>query len=149
MLGPLGFAEALRYEALLFETRTKIRCRVSVTPPKLEIDPERASILYRILLEALTNVARHAAAGAVQISLKKDGGVVSHVGAGQRPRNRPGADRESADDGAARHARARAGGRRRCPDHVRRRARYRGDGDCASATHAAFGWSSGTGAVTA
>jgi PAS domain S-box-containing protein len=77
MLGPLGFAEALRYEALLFETRTKIRCRVSVSPPKLEIDPERASILYRILLEALTNVARHAAAGAVQISLKKDGGVVS------------------------------------------------------------------------
>jgi signal transduction histidine kinase len=50
---------------------------VSVTPPKLEIDPERAIILYRILLEALTNVARHAAAGAVQISLKKDGGVVS------------------------------------------------------------------------
>ncbi len=77
MLGPLGFAEALRYEALLFETRTKIRCRVSVTPPKLEIDPERASILYRILLEALTNVARHAAAGAVQISLKRDGAVVS------------------------------------------------------------------------
>jgi PAS domain S-box-containing protein len=77
MLGPLGFAEALRYEALLFETRTKIRCRVSVSPPKLEIDPERAGILYRILLEALTNVARHAAAGAVQISLKKDGGVVS------------------------------------------------------------------------
>ena len=77
MLGPLGFAEALRYEALLFETRTKIRCRVSVSPPKLEIDPERASILYRILLEALTNVARHAAAGAVQISLKRDGGVVS------------------------------------------------------------------------
>jgi PAS domain S-box-containing protein len=77
LLGPLGFAEALRYEALLFETRTKIRCRVSVSPPKLEIDPERASILYRILLEALTNVARHAAAGAVQISLKKDGGVVS------------------------------------------------------------------------
>jgi PAS domain S-box-containing protein len=77
MLGPLGFAEALRYEALLFETRTKIRCRVSVTPPHLEIDPERASILYRILLEALTNVARHAAAGAVQISLKKDGRVVS------------------------------------------------------------------------
>ena len=77
MLGPLGFAESIRYEALLFETRTKIRCRVSVSPPKLEIDPERASILYRILLEALTNVARHAAAGAVQISLKKDGGVVS------------------------------------------------------------------------
>jgi PAS domain S-box-containing protein len=77
MLGPLGFAESLRYEALLFETRTKIRCRVSVNPAKIEIDPERAIILYRILLEALTNVARHAAAGAVQISLKKDGGVVS------------------------------------------------------------------------
>lgn len=75
-LGPLGLSEALRSEALLFEARTRIRCRVSVSPPKLQIDPERSNVLYRILVEALTNVARHAAAGAVQISLKKDGGVV-------------------------------------------------------------------------
>jgi len=67
---------AIRWEALLFEQRTRIRCRVGVSPPKLEVDSERSAVLYRILLEALTNVVRHANAGAVQISLKKAGGVV-------------------------------------------------------------------------
>jgi signal transduction histidine kinase len=75
-LGPMGLPEALHSEALLFEARTRIRCRVSVSPPKLQIDPARANVLYRILVEALTNVARHASAGAVQISLKKHGDVV-------------------------------------------------------------------------
>ena len=69
-------SDALRWEALLFEQRTKIRCRVGVSPPKLEVDSERSAVLYRILLEALTNVVRHAHAGAVQIALKKAGGVV-------------------------------------------------------------------------
>ena len=129
--GPAGDArpardspEALRSEALLFETRTRIRCRVSVSPPKLEIDPERASMLYRILLEALTNVARHAAAGAVQISLKKDGGVVCCPCATTAAASPSRPDRQPADDGAARHARARAGGGRRRSDHVGRKARY-------------------------
>jgi signal transduction histidine kinase len=67
---------AVRWEALLFEQRTRIRCRVGVSPAKLEVDSERSAVLYRILLEALTNVVRHAHAGAVQIGLKKAGGVV-------------------------------------------------------------------------
>jgi PAS domain S-box-containing protein len=69
-------SSAIRWEGLLFEQRTRIRCRVGVSPPKLEVDPERSAVLYRILLEALTNVVRHADAGAVQISLKKAGGVL-------------------------------------------------------------------------
>jgi PAS domain S-box-containing protein len=75
-LAQLGIAEAVRYEALLFEQRTKIRCRVSVTPARFQIDPERASAVYRILVEALINVSRHAGAGAVQISLKRTAGAV-------------------------------------------------------------------------
>ena len=67
---------ALRWEALLFEQRTRIRCRVGVSPQKLEVDSERSAVLYRILLEALTNVVRHAHASAVQIALKKTDGVV-------------------------------------------------------------------------
>jgi PAS domain S-box-containing protein len=72
----MRISDALRYEALLFEQRTKIRCRLTITPPKLELDPERSAVLYRILGEALINVARHAAAGAVHLSLKKTAGVV-------------------------------------------------------------------------
>jgi PAS domain S-box-containing protein len=69
--GTLGIPEALRLEALLFEQRTKIRCRVSISPSQIQTDPERSAALRRIVLESLTNVARHAAAGAVRISLKK------------------------------------------------------------------------------
>ena len=72
----LRISEALRFEAHLFEQRTKIRCRITVSPPKLELDAARSAVLYRILLEALTNVTRHAAAGAVHISLKQKAGVV-------------------------------------------------------------------------
>jgi PAS domain S-box-containing protein len=72
----MRISDALRCEALLFEQRTKIRCHSSVTPPKLEVDPDRSAVLYRILLEALTNVARHSGAGAVHLSLKKRDGVV-------------------------------------------------------------------------
>jgi len=72
----MRISDALRWEGMLFEQRTKIRCRASVSPGGLEIDAERSAVLYRILVEALTNVARHAAAGAVQLSLKKSAGVV-------------------------------------------------------------------------
>lgn len=75
-LPELCISDAIRWEALLFEQRSRIRCRFGVTPPKLEVDSERSAVLYRILLEALTNVARHADASAVQISLKKASGVV-------------------------------------------------------------------------
>ena len=72
----MRISDALRCEALLFEGRTRIRCHTTVSPERLEVDPERSAVLYRILLEALTNVARHAAAGAVRLSLRKRGGVV-------------------------------------------------------------------------
>ena len=75
-LPEMCISDAIRWEALLLEQRSKIRCRVGVTPPKLEIDSNRSAVLYRILLEALTNVVRHADASAVQISLKKASGVV-------------------------------------------------------------------------
>ncbi len=76
LLPELCISDAIRWEALLFEQRSRIRCRVGVSPPKLEVDSERSAVLYRILLEALTNVVRHADASAVQISLKKARGVV-------------------------------------------------------------------------
>jgi two-component system sensor histidine kinase UhpB len=76
LLPELCISDAIRWEALLFEQRSRIRSRVGVSPPKLDVDSERSAVLYRILLEALTNVVRHAHASAVQISLKKARGVV-------------------------------------------------------------------------
>ncbi len=70
-IAEMRISSALRYEALLFERRSQIRCRVRIVPPTLELDAARSAVAYRVLLESLTNVTRHAAAGAVHISLKK------------------------------------------------------------------------------
>jgi signal transduction histidine kinase len=67
----MRISSALRYEAHLFEQRSRIRCRVRIVPPTLELDAARSAVAYRVLLESLTNVTRHAAAGAVHISLEE------------------------------------------------------------------------------
>ena len=76
VLEHLTLVEALQWEASVFRRRTGIRCRVSADPLPIE-DRVVNTVLYRILLEALTNVARHARAGAVTISLRQRGGTVT------------------------------------------------------------------------
>ena len=71
MLDEFGLVPAVRWEAAVFEQRTKIRCRVQATPARIELPTSHVTVLYRILLEALTNVARHAHAGAVDIRLRR------------------------------------------------------------------------------
>lgn len=72
VLDHFGLAEALRWEAAMFEQRTGIRCRVA-TRGRAELEPARATAVFRIFQEALTNVARHAAAGAVRVTLRETG----------------------------------------------------------------------------
>jgi PAS domain S-box-containing protein len=69
LLDTAGLPEALRWEAEDFARRSGIACRVSLPDSPLRLPPERASALYRILQETLTNVARHAAATRVDIRL--------------------------------------------------------------------------------
>jgi signal transduction histidine kinase len=70
VLEHLGLVSAIRWEAAVFRRRTGIRCRVSSGQVHVE-DRAISTILYRVLLEALTNVARHAHAGTVWISVKQ------------------------------------------------------------------------------
>jgi len=76
VLEHLGLMSAVRWEAAVFRRRTGIRCRVSSAQVQVE-DRAVATILYRILLEALTNVARHAHAGTVWIVLKQRPGRIT------------------------------------------------------------------------
>ena len=69
VLDHLGLREAIQWEATKFQARTGIRCRVAAHLTREIADRSRALALYRILQEALTNVVRHAHAGAVRISL--------------------------------------------------------------------------------
>lgn len=71
VLDHLGLEAALEWEATKFHARTGIRCRVESRPARFELDPLCATVLFRIAQESLTNVARHAHAGAVRLSLRK------------------------------------------------------------------------------
>jgi len=67
-----GIVETARWQAREFEKHTGIRCKVSSNTA--ECDPGRAqtTALYRILQEALTNIAKHAGATEVDIQLFAD-----------------------------------------------------------------------------
>lgn len=75
VLDQLGLAASVKWEAGLFERRTGIRCQVRVAPG-LTVDDETATSLYRILLEALNNVVKHARAGTVWITVVKTAGAL-------------------------------------------------------------------------
>jgi len=72
-----GIVETARWQAREFEKHTGIRCRVSSNTA--ECDPGRAqtTALYRILQEALTNIAKHAGATEVDIQLFADSAEVT------------------------------------------------------------------------
>lgn len=71
VLDHLGLAAALEWEATKFQARTGIRCRVDAHLGQHALEPARAIALFRIAQESLTNVARHAHAGAVRLSLRR------------------------------------------------------------------------------
>jgi signal transduction histidine kinase len=77
VLDHLGLREAFQWEATKFQARTGIRCRMAWDVQGEPADRTRQLALFRILQEALTNVARHAHAGAVQISVRQRGRTFS------------------------------------------------------------------------
>jgi PAS domain S-box-containing protein len=76
VLDHLGLIAAIEWEAAEFASRWNIRCRVRILPKELELDQERSTAVYRILLEALSNVGRHSKAGAVRIALLRRPGAL-------------------------------------------------------------------------
>jgi PAS domain S-box-containing protein len=70
VLDSLGLCAALEWQARDFEMRTGIRCKTRLPEENPIISSECSTALFRILQEGLTNVARHAAATAVRITLE-------------------------------------------------------------------------------
>ena len=69
VLDELGLRAAIEWEAREFATRTGIECRVELPEGEPAVDASRATAVFRIFQEALTNVARHAAATHVIVRL--------------------------------------------------------------------------------
>jgi PAS domain S-box-containing protein len=76
LLDDLGLVAAIEWQAEEFQNKTGVECKLTVSAEDIVVDGKRASALFRIFQEALTNVARHAQATRVTVSLKeKDGNL--------------------------------------------------------------------------
>jgi hypothetical protein len=73
MLDDLGVSAAVEWLVKDFCRRAGLRHSVRITPENLDAPPQAGAAIFRILQEALTNVARHAQAGQVRVTLSWDG----------------------------------------------------------------------------
>ena len=76
LLDDLGLVAALEWLVADFGKRTGVRCRFSPPPQDPSVPREQATALFRIVQEALTNVARHAAASCVTLRVEAGGGLL-------------------------------------------------------------------------
>jgi len=67
VLDDLGVFEAIQWQVIEFEKRNRITCQLYLPRGKAELTKELSIALFRIVQEALTNVARHSLADLVQI----------------------------------------------------------------------------------
>lgn len=68
-LDDLGIIDAIQWQTSEFEKRNKISCHLYLPNDPLDLTKELSIALFRIVQEALTNVARHSLATLVQIYL--------------------------------------------------------------------------------
>ena len=73
ILDELGVVPAIEWMVKDFQNRTGIPCTVAMQGADKISDTRRATAIFRIVQEALTNVIRHASASQVKVSLKTKG----------------------------------------------------------------------------
>jgi signal transduction histidine kinase len=69
ILDELGLREAIEWETELFQQRTKILTKFNSPKEFILLDNERATALFRIFQETLTNAARHSQATRVNVTI--------------------------------------------------------------------------------
>lgn len=74
VLDRLGLQAAIEWRAAEFERRSGVRCRIATAGSLPELDRLQSTELFRVFEEILTNVARHANARLVRITMKGERG---------------------------------------------------------------------------
>jgi signal transduction histidine kinase len=72
VLDDLGLVPALRALADDFATRTRIALTLDLEGADRRLPPDLEVVIYRVVQEALTNVARHAGATEAQVRIESD-----------------------------------------------------------------------------
>ena len=67
----LGLHAAVEWQAKEFARRSGIACDLHIDHDEFAIEDKRATALFRIMQEMLTNIVRHAAASRVEIAIKR------------------------------------------------------------------------------
>ena len=73
LLDELGLEAAVEWQIREFEKRTGIKCRFTASLKHVDLGPDRATAVFRIFQETLTNIVRHADATQVIIRLREEG----------------------------------------------------------------------------
>ena len=76
MLDDLGLVPAAQWLVENFKERHGVACEIDVAPPDLELQDPQATAVFRIMQESLVNVARHAQASRVEITLARVDGEI-------------------------------------------------------------------------
>lgn len=77
ILDDLGLVATVEWAGGEFEARTGTKCRLDLPQEDINVDSERATAIFRILQETLTNVARYAEASEVKVRLTREDGDLS------------------------------------------------------------------------
>ena len=72
VLDMLGFIEAIKQYLKGYEERHKVKCTLINNSTDIDLNPQQAVALYRIIQEALNNVAKHAKASQVNVRIIKE-----------------------------------------------------------------------------
>jgi len=72
LLDSLGVADAIHWQVHEFRRRNRITCELSLDEGINEVDMNVATSMIRIIMEALTNISRHAQATKAHVRLKVD-----------------------------------------------------------------------------
>ena len=80
ILDDLGLVAAIEWQAKEFQARTGIMCHLSLPETDIPLGSEQSTAVFRIFQEILTNVARHASARNVEITMnRRKGDLVLEV----------------------------------------------------------------------
>jgi len=71
MLDDLGLLSALRWYVDRYTTRADVEVEFEAVALEERLHPDLETVLYRVVQESLTNVAKHAQAGRVQVHLER------------------------------------------------------------------------------
>ena len=77
MLDDLGLPDALEWLVQEFSQRTGVPCKLAMGDPALNLPHMEATAVFRIVQEALANIAKHARASHAEVAVESSGGALT------------------------------------------------------------------------